>query len=265
MLSIQIEKARFVSSLAASMGAAAALISGPILPKASYANVPQLAQGMALEARTISVSGQGKASAPATAAAIVFSFVSTSYPEYSDTGELVSPPKLAEPSDLQSVVDAIKALGITSSVDVSRESFDYQYLQMVVRLDNPTKDRIDRIKEVAAETAFAQGKFSYSPGGIVYATNAWDRLQQEARRDAIANARMQAAELAEASGLKLGELSAISGSANPGYYGPAVTSCASDLDEVLSYGAQYGFTNQSSSSAEVTVNFDVYATYRVEE
>lgn len=261
----QDKKARFVGALAGPMGAVMALISGAVLPGASYANALQLAQGAALEPQTISVSGQGMASAPAKAAAIVFNFISTSYPEYSDTGELVSPPKLAEPSDLQSVVDAIKALGIASSVDVSRESFDYQYLQMIVKLDNPTKDRVDRIKEVMAEAAFAQSQFSYSPAGVAYVTDACDRLRQEARRDAIADARMQATELAEASGLKLGDLSAISGSASPGYYGPSMNSCASNLDEVLSYGAQYGFASQSSSSAEVIVNFDVYATYRVEE
>ena len=264
---VQIKKALLLGSLVGSIGAAISLVSGVVLPKASYANTLRLAQAASLEPQTLSVPGKGSASALATNAAVVFTFVSNSYPEYSDTGELLSPPELAQPSDLQDVVDAITAQGIASSVDVSRESYDYNYLQMVVKLNNPTIDRIDQIKEVAAEAAFAdeEKRYSPSPAGVIYATDACDRLESEARKDAIADAEAQAAELAEASGLELGSLLAIAGGTNFSYYGPYETSCVSDVDEVLGSGPPYGFADQLSKSAEVTVDFGVYATYRVEE
>lgn len=257
MLNTQIKTALIASSIA--------LAVGPVLPRAGYASAPQLAQAMSLEPQTISVTGQGKASVPATSAAVVFVFVSNSYPEYSEeTGELISPAEIAEPADIQNVVDAVTAEGIAYDIEVSQESYDYQFLQMVVKLKNPTRDHLDRIRQVVAKTVLAEGKFSPTPAGIIYATDSCESLESAARANAITNAREQASLLAEASGLSLGGLSAIAGGLDLSYYGPSDTACPTDIDKILSHGSQIGFANYNGTrSPEVIVNFSVYATYAI--
>ena len=245
-----------------------ALATDAVLPKASRADVIQLAQAASLEPQTISVMGQGQASAPADSAAIVFSYISNSYPEYSEeTGEIVKPAELLDSDDLQSVVDAITAEGIAYDIDFSQATYDYQYLQMVVKLEQPTSDRVDKLKEVAAKAALADGQFSSSPVGVIYSTSSCESLEREARRAAIVDAKESAAELAEASGLVLGDLTAIAGGMDFNYYGPNEVGCVTDVNEILGYDNQYSFADYYSGtrSSEVTVNFSVYATYRVEE
>ena len=267
MLNIWIKRAPIARMLSVgSLGVAVALATGAVLPNASRADVLQLAQAASLEPQTISVMGQGQASAPADSAAIVFSYISNSYPEYSEeTGAIVKPAALLEPDDLQSVVDAITAEGIAFDIDFSQATYDYQYLQMVVKLEQPTRDRVDKLKEVAAKAALADGQFSSSPVGVIYSTSRCESLEREARRAAILDARESAAELAEASGLGLGDLTAIAGGLDFAFYGPNEIGCVSDVEDVLNYGAQYGFGEYSTRNSEVTVSFGVYATYEVEE
>lgn len=246
------------------LSAAALLISGATLPKESHANTIQLAQLTSLEPQTITVMGRGQASVPAQNVAIVLTFVSNSYPEYSEDGEL-KPQTLVSPSDLQPVVDAVTAEGIAADIQVSRESFDYQYLQMVVKLENPTKARINKIREVATQAALTDGQFTPTPAGVLFSTNSCDRLEAEARSRAIADAREQAAELAEASGLALGDLLAIAGGTELNYYGSRESGCISDIDKILENRGTQSFAGYQPASAEVTVDFGLYATYGVEE
>ena len=264
MLSTLVKK----TLLAGSMGPAIALALGTAWPQAGYANPLQLAQGTSLEPQTISVTGEGKASVPATSAALIFTYVSNSYPEYSATGELVTPAEILQPADLQKVVDAVKAEGIAEDVQVSQKYFDYQYLQMTVKLKNPTRDRIDQIKSVAAKATLEDGTFSYTPANVIYATDSCEGINNTARDRAIADASAQAVSLAQASGLTLGELSAIAGGPpNFNYYGPAGLACPTDLDKILEEGQDnlLGFAGYNSASSDVTVTFNVHATYTVEQ
>lgn len=261
MLTIRIKKALLLGSV----GTMIALATNAVLPKAGYANPLQLAQVTSLAPQTISVSGQGRASVPATEAAVIFTYVSTSYPEYSEeTGALVTPAKIPQTADLQSTVDALVAGGIAYDVKVSQGSYDYQSLQMTVRLKNPTSDRLDKITAVAVETASAEGKFSPTPAGVVYVTDNCKGIESTARAMAVADAREQAVLLAAASGLKLGGLSAIAGGLNFSYYGLSGINCPTNIDEVLSYGNPVSFANYNSQPPEVSVDFNVYAVYTIE-
>ncbi len=267
MLTIWLKKSLF----AGSMGTAIALTMGTAWPKAGYANPLQLAQvasqTASLQPQTISVVGEGKASVTATSAAIVFTYVSNSYPEYSETGELVTPIKIPQPSDIQNIVDAVKAEGIAYDIQVSQKYYDYQYLQMTVKLKNPTRDRVDKIRSIAAKTAIEDGKFSANPASVIYATDSCGGIESTARNRAVADAKERAVLLAEAADLKLGTLSAIGEGPNFSYYGAANLTCPTDLDKILNEGdgSLVGFENYNSASSEITVIFNVYATYKVEE
>lgn len=262
MLTILIKK----TLLAGSMGVAIALAISAVLPKTGYASPIQLAQETSLQPQTISVVGAGQASVPATEAAILLTYVSNSYPEYSDTGEVVTPATFPQPADLQSIVDAVKAEGIASDIKVSQE-YDYQYLQMTIRLKNPTRDRVNKIKAAAAKKAIEEGNFSVSPSGVIYVTDSCEGLESTARERAMADAKAQAGLLAAASGLALGELSAVSGGSNFNYYGPSDLTCPTDLDKILATGdGNLGsFAGYNSGSSDITVNFSIYATYKVKE
>lgn len=252
---------------AGSMGTAIALAMGTAWPKAGYANPLQLAQVASLQPQTISVVGEGKAFVTATSAAIVFTYVSNSYPEYSETGELVTPVKIPQPSDIQNIVDAVKAEDIASDIQVSQKYYDYQYLQMTVKLKNPTRDRVDKIRSIAAKTAIEDGRFSANPANVIYATDSCGGIESTARDRAIADAKERAVLLAEAADLKLGKLSAIAGGPNFSYYGSSNLTCPTDLDKILneSDGNLVSFANYNSVSSEITVFFNIYATYKVED
>lgn len=263
MLNIWIKKTLF----AGSMGTAIALAVGAVLPNAGSANPLQLAQVTSLQPQTISVTGEGKASVPATSAAIIFTYASTSYPEYSETGEILTPATILQPADIQSIVDAVRAEGIASDIKVSQTYYDYQYLQMTVKLSNPTRDRVDRIRTVAAKAAIENGKLSSNPANVIYATDSCEGIAGIARERAVADAREQAGLLAKASGLALGDLSAISGGPNFSYYGASNLTCPTDLDKILSEADSnaISFTAYNSGSSDITVIFNIYATYEVKE
>lgn len=245
-----------------------AIASTLLFPQLSQAEPLQLAQATSLEPQTISVSGQGKATKAADRAALAFTFLSNAYPEYSEDGELSNLAEIAQPSDLQNIVEAIAAENLATDIEVTQEYLDYQYLQMVVKVEQPTPEILDRIKAVAAQAALANGQFSASPAGVIYATDSCESLRNTARDRAIEDAREQAIALAAASNLSLGNLTAIAGSTDVNFYGASELGCIDDLDEVINnigpYG-QYGYAGFGSYNAEVAVSFSVYATYRAEE
>ena len=225
-------------------------------------NLEQLAQLGALTPQTLSTQGNGQASIPASQAAIVFTYTSNICPEYAEDGTLKVPPT-DQASDLKNIMDALVAVGVSrNDIEVSTESYDYFGFRMVVKLENPTRDRISQLKDVAAKAAIADGKFSPAPVAVYYVVRDCEQARNTARDLAIADARTQAEALAESANLNLGRLNAIAGGLNGGY--SSISSCPTNLDEIIDNIDQSGVGTYYPGTPEVVVNFSVYATYTIE-
>ena len=275
MLKQQVFKRLFASAIAQPLLWGIATTANLAIPKASQAadftplseHSLQIAQAVPSNARSLSATGNGIASVPADQAAIIISYVLNYYPEASNEqgGPIALPPTVQE-SDLKMVTDALISAGIpASNISYTREAYSGQTLRLTARVDNPTRERVNALVDLANSAAMKDGKFIASTSGVVYVARNCQSAETTARQSAMADARSQAAGLANTAGVKIGDLISVSSSPSWNYGGPFSASCPTSLDEVLRYGSLY--VNQSydpSQPSEVPVGVSVSLTYSME-
>ncbi len=238
-----------------------------VTPSAS--NELQLAQAIVPNARTLSVTGNGIGRVPADQAAIIFSYGLNYYLDPLATatpGSTPTPPPPAQPSDLKAVTDALAGAGISAGdITITREPYSAQSLRMVIKVNNPTRERISTLVDLAQNTTIKDNKFLASISGVIYAARNCQAAETTARQAAMDSARSQAESLAATAGVSLGDLFNISGNPSWSYAGPYPTStCSANLDDSLqllsSYGAQ---PYDSSLPPEVTASMSISLSYEL--
>jgi uncharacterized protein YggE len=171
----------------------------------------------------ITVTGQGRASAPAENATIAIMVSSGDYymmepapMEYGEQEEPVATPEVSPEESIAPVVDALVAAGIPEGdIDVIVDpSTAYSGpwgapLVQTVRftIEDPTTDRISELLAAATGAATDTGLFINMTSAL-YGVADCDALEREARTNAIADARSRAELQAELLDVELGDLTA---------------------------------------------------------
>ncbi|MGC1306405.1 MAG: hypothetical protein WA885_04190 [Phormidesmis sp.] len=266
MLYKQITKTAYVGAIATLIGFIAPLTIAKASQAAPDAGL-QLAQFAASDVRSLSVTGNGRAFAPAEQAALVFAYTLDPYSETPDN-PMVSPlsPVVITESDLQPVKAALIGAGVAeSAISFAPDVYSYSALRMVVKISNPTRERLNTLVELANAAAIADKKLVPSPVNALYSARNCDAAEANARQIALTQARNQATALADTSDIQLGELFFISSYITWGYFGATPGSCPTNLDEILRYINQYGVQPYDSSlPLEVPVDVSVSVTYKIE-
>ena len=275
MLKQQVFKRVLASAIAQPLLWGIATTANLAIPKASQAadstllseNSLQIAQAAPSNVRSLSVTGNGISSVPADQAAILISYVLNYYPEASSEPSKPSPPPpTVQESDLKMVTDALTSAGVpVNNISYTQEAYSAQSLRLTARIDNPTRERVNALVDLANNAAMKDGKFIASTSGVVYVARACQSAETTARQAAMADAHNQAAALANAADVKIGDLISVSSNPSWNYGGPFSASCPTSLDEVLRYGSLY--VNQSydpSQPSEVPVGVSVSLTYAME-
>jgi hypothetical protein len=221
--------------------------------------------------RILSVAGNGVGRVAADQAAIVFSYSLNYYPDMSASmpdapGAMPPPPPIAQASDLKAVTDALTGAGIAASdISIVRESYSAQSLRMTVKVNNPTRERISSLVELAQNTAAKDSKYMASTNGVIYAARNCQAAEATARQEAMNSARAQAEALAATAGVSIGDIVRITGSPSWNYIGPYSNStCPNNLNDSLQAMSSYGaMPYDPSLPAEVTTTMTISLDYEI--
>jgi len=223
------------------------------------------------------VQGQGEGSAPADIAMIEFLFSNGSNPfESPPEGKTPSPTKPLTQKSLQPVVDALVAIGVPASAiavstsPTSSQSFPFPFplpssggsAQLVVKLDKPTRDRVQQIVTIGSKNEQLKENLSMQSVSVDYKVNDCQSLEKSAYLAAVNDARNRAKALAEALGVKIADVPSIAESPFASFFGSA-SSCNSK--PLLSFFPFGGIKQpyDPAAPAEVRVKKDILVTYKI--
>jgi uncharacterized protein YggE len=242
--------------------------SAPSSGATSVQSELQLAQAAPLSARTLTVTGNGNASAPADQAALVFSYSSNYFPTPTDASTpdaVPTPPPALQASDLKMVTDALTGAGVSANdITIVPEPYSNQSLRMTVRVNNPSSERISRLVDAANAAATKDNKFMGGVSGAIFVARDCKSAEAKARELAMADARAQAQSLASTANVAIGDLISVTGTPNYSFAGPFPSStCPTSLDEALRYSTYMATPYDPSLPVEVSFGSSVSLTYEM--
>jgi hypothetical protein len=270
LISFAIPTASQANDIAASLSPAQSPAHSPIAASPDPAGL-QLAQAIMPTpgSPTLAVTGYGRAFAPADQVAILLAYTLNYYPEPPSDTSIPTPilPPTAQESDLQPVVDALVGAGIPrSDISFSREAYNPQVVRMIVRVANPSRERVNTLVQLAGGTPARESKLALTVTNLVFTARDCPATEASAREAAVADARAQATALANDTGVELGELLSVTGYGTWGYIGPSSSKCPANISEVLRYAAQYGtvIPYDPSLPLDISLDFSVSLTYSID-
>jgi uncharacterized protein YggE len=232
----------------------------------------QLFYPPASDQQAFRVVGKGRASGPADTARIAFKFGSSALESAPDAVlsqfEVVQAVLTRE--NLQPIVDALVAIGVpTDAIDVKITEAQPSVLPfpfpstgtegsagIVVRLEQPTRDRIEQIVTVTTEAAGKNEVLIVGSVGIEYSVNDCQALEKAAYQAAVNDALNRARAIAEPLGADIG----IPSVAEP-FYEIFLPGCSSE--------GSFPFANSTAAydpdaPAEVVVTKDIFFSFPVD-
>ncbi|MEL7315029.1 MAG: SIMPL domain-containing protein [Cyanobacteria bacterium J06559_3] len=245
--------------------------------------IAQLLYPPASDQGAISVTGQGRASLPADVARIELLLTNydpnAPYPyELPPEGFPAEPAPLPEPPpitrlSLQGIVDALTAAGIPeSSIRVNINVVDsqpYYYYgtgdSLVINLEDPTRDRVNELVQIinnALEGQTPEQTIFVDRLYVDYAIAECAAIEQAAYSDAMADAQLRAAAIADSMEVALASPPAV---AELPFLGRLLAPCNEEKDLVaaLFFGSEPSFYDPEAP-AEVTVYRELMVTYSVD-
>lgn len=259
------------------LSCAIATAIGFTLPEASSAQAIPLstsptaerlvAQAVPPSPPSLTATGYGRAFAPVDQAAVIVSYALNYYPEITSEDGMLPQPPVAQPSDLSEIVDALVNAGIArSAISVSLGAHSFQSLRLIIRVDSPTRERLNELIELSNNTAIEDSRFIANTSGVVYTARDCQATENAARQLAIDDARAQTTALASGIGVQAGDLLSASGSVTWSYSTPFPAGCPSNLDDILSYTGLYGAQFYDPLlPPQVPVDVSVSLTYGIAE
>ena len=223
----------------------------------------------------VMVQGQGKATAPADTARIEFLF-SNQYSEEPE-GKTPKAPKPLTQASLKPIVDALVAVGVpATAIEINTNpsnppAFPFPIsategaVQMVVRLEKPTRDRVQQIVKVAGDEKIFKGKFSLQNTNVEYAINDCPALERAAYAAAVNNARSRATALSEALGVKIADVPSIAESSFSLFniFSASSSACGSAGSTPVFPFSAFKKPFNPATPAEVEVKKDIFVTYTI--
>jgi uncharacterized protein len=240
------------------MGQASAAVP-PAVENASGLEIAQVLPGM----DGLSAVGTGIVSAPADVAVVYLNFYSNYYPQPSEDPNAPPPqPPVASAADIKPVIDAIVASGIAAGdVESIADPSSPGSFRVRAKMDKPTQARLQALVAAANGAVAKNSKFASGGAQIGYFSNNCPALENQARTQAVADARSRATALASAAGVSLGRLSGVMEAATFGYYGGPGCPSATDPQALRDpYALQGG---DLLSPAVVRVSSSVSVTYEM--
>jgi len=225
----------------------------------------------------VMVQGQGKASAPADTARIEFLFTNMTEPSEDPEGQTPSkPPKPITQATIRPVIDGIVALGVpASAIEVNTNPTDTQAfpfpiptsegaVQLLVRLEKPTRDRVQQIVKVAGDQQNLNSNVSLQSMNVQYNVNDCPALEKAAYAAAVNDARSRARALSEALGVKIADVPSIAESSFSlfNFFGSSGSSCGSTNTPIFPFSVLQR-PYDPNAPAEVEVKKDIFVTYTV--
>lgn len=247
-----------IRKIAAIVVATAAVLVVAVMPAAAQDPTPQPVPNVAYPTNTISVTGVGEAFGAPDAASL-------------DVGiEVVSedvPTAFAQANDtLRAIVDAITALGVanddirTSNLSIYTDGGFVPMMEGVegqpplrFRVSNTVNIMIRDVSQVEAVLDAAIGAGATNVYGLNFTLSDPAALEQEARTEAMDNARARAEQLAEIIGAQLGDVIVVN--ETPGGFYP-LASVAFDRAQAGGGGA-FVAPGQSSVQVQVQVTYAI--------
>lgn len=221
---------------------------------------------------TFRVVGKGEASLPADQANLLFKFVQNY--NYPPEGVLSQFETLEEPITvemLQPIVDALKEIGVSDeaiNVDIVEPSGSFLPFpfpstateggaQLVVIVDNPSRDRLEEIVNVAKDTASPIEEILLSSIDVEYSVRNCQDLEQAAYQSAVDDARNRANSIASAMGAKLKPIPSV---AEP-FYSIFLPGCSSEGN--LPFDSSNTSAYDADAPVEVKVTKEIFVIYTV--
>lgn len=249
---------------------AASTTRGPDNSPTSNSLMAQLFYPSPSQQKAIMVVGQGRVSALADTGQVVFAFGSeeSSFPE----GE--TPPKPMQKAVpitkelLRPVIDALVAIGLPASaiqvninpVQSSPSPFSQGSAQVTVKLNKPTRDRVQQIVTAASAATSKNNKFFLQSVDVQYAVNDCPALERKAYLAAMNDAQSRAKALATAMNVQVKGTPSVA--EEP--ISRLISSCNSEVDLSSFPFGSFTSSYDPSAPAEVSVWRNVFVTYTIE-
>jgi hypothetical protein len=224
------------------------------------------------DGQTFRVIGKGRATGAADTARVEFKFSSNTPSEEPPEGttsqfELQATPLTKE--SFKPIVDALVGIGVPANaieVKISesrRNALPFPFpssetggAQVVVNLDQPVRERVDRVVTVVNQAASKSNKLSVDSVGVQYSVKDCRALERAAYQAAMKDAQERARAIADAIGAELGKVPSV---AEP-FYDVFLSRCSS--------GGNFPFGENTPSyepnaPAEVEVKKDIFVSFPV--
>ena len=226
-----------------------------------------IAQATDANPRYLSVTGQGRAFAPADKGALIFAFrQSSSYAYSEEAPEDYDSDAPISPDDLSAIKRALTAAGVSESdISFSKDQFgSFSEIDLTVRIDAPTRDRINALVDSVVAVDETEKSVELSAVQTYYSARDCEATEIKARRLAIADAQEQSTALAAISNVTIGDISSVSAHSDWGYLGGPRPDCPSDLEDVLQYASEYSQTYSRLDVPEVPFDVSISVSYFIE-
>ncbi len=218
---------------------------------------------------TFRVIGRGRASQPADRAKLQFQFTPNYYLESPPEGTVVSRFHEGESAlteeTLQPIVDALVRSGVPAdTIEVRMIKANFSFFggsqggaEVVVKIETPTRDRLEEIVDTATEAADNIEEILLNTVAVEYAVDNCQVLEQSAYQSAVQDAQNRASSIAQATGAELRQVPSI---AEP-FYGVFLPGCNSKAN--LPFGTTAASPYDPNAPIEVEVTKDIFVTYTV--
>jgi len=223
-----------------------------------------IAQAVDSNSRYLSITGQGRAFAPADKGAIIFAFRKDSNYAYSeDAPEGYDRDAPIRPDDLDAIKRTLTAAGVSENdISLAKDASGvFGEIDLMVRMDMPTRDRVNAIVDSVVATDEVEKSVELSSIQTYYSARDCEATEIEARRIAIADAQKQSTTLAAIGNVTIGDISSISSHSNWGYISILSTTCPDDLEAVLRYAGEYSQTYDRMDIPEIPFDISISVSY----
>jgi uncharacterized protein YggE len=249
----------------------------------------QLFYPTASDRQALMVLGQGQVKVPADTARIdlLISRGSESAPTAEGTtflpngnyrSEMRSPTTLSNKdsgsipltkSSLKPIIDALVAIGVPDrSIEVKTNNSSpfspssSDTAKIIVKLEKPTRDRVEKIVTTANEAAKKNGKLYIDSVAVKYAVNECQALVASAYQAAVKDARNRAQALATAMGVEISNVPSVAESPFGDLFSPVCSEESTDISSLFPFGS-FSSSYDPTAPAEVQMRRDIFVTYPI--
>jgi uncharacterized protein YggE len=238
--------------------------------------IAQLFYPPASNSSALRVTGRGRVSEAADLARLVFKFNDTSL-ESPATGTLFYF-KLAQATltkeRLKPIVDALVAAGVPSDaievkiVEARPSALPFPLpstgtqggAEIRVRIEQPTRDRLEQIVTTANQAAEKQKNLSIASVNVQYSAKDCQALERAAYQAAVRDAQNRAKAIAEAMGARMRRVGSV---AEP-FYNAYIPACNSNSGGNLPFGGDATTPFDPNAPVEVEITKEIFVSFPVE-